>query len=77
MMSPDSCGGIILLMNRPAVHVNVGKLVRANPLAECCDCGKEAAEAAEDYPEQVWTVWQSIHIYCPTCATNEGIGPDD
>jgi hypothetical protein len=64
-------------MNRPAIHVNIVDLVKHNRNAECCDCGQEAAEAAENNDEQIWTIWHNIHIYCPACAANEGIGIED
>lgn len=54
-------------------HVPAGKLVRIKPGAERCDCAEQAEFAPE---EQLWTVFRERMIYCPPCATKEGIGPD-
>jgi hypothetical protein len=58
----------------PAQHIRVADLIKHNPAASCCDCGKEAAEAPQ---AQVWTIWNGTKIYCPRCASSEGIGPND
>jgi hypothetical protein len=58
----------------PAQHLPAEQLLRRKPNATCCDCGKEAADAKET---EVWTIWNDIHIYCPKCARNENVGPDD
>ncbi len=58
----------------PVEYISAAELVRRKPSAECCECGREAIEAPES---SVWTVWHGIHVYCPKCASDEGIGPDD
>ncbi len=60
--------------DRPAEYITASQLVLRKPNTDCCDCGKEAAEARED---SVWTIWHKVNVYCPMCANNEGIGPDD
>lgn len=57
----------------PAKHITAKILVLKKPNAECCDCSLEVADSPE---EEIWTIWNEHHIYCPRCAKNEGIGPD-
>ncbi len=57
-----------------AQYINAGQLRRIKPNAECCDCGKEVNDAPES---QTWTIWNKKLIYCPKCASYEGIGPEN
>jgi len=58
----------------PAQYISAGELARKKPNACCCDCSKEAADRPES---EIWTIWNGSMIYCPRCASYEGIGPDD
>lgn len=57
-----------------AQYITASKLVKLKPSAECCDCSKEADDSPED---EVWTIWNNKLIYCPKCASHEGIGLED
>ena len=57
-----------------AKHITASKLLQIKAYAECCDCSKGVDDAPE---EQVWTIWNQGILYCPKCATYEGIGPND
>jgi len=56
-----------------AQYIEAWKLLKLKPSAECCDCGKEVDSAPEN---QLWTIWNGKLIYCPKCASYEGIGPE-
>ena len=58
----------------PAQYILAGDLVVKQPNAECCDCLADPNDAPE---EQTWTIWNNSLIYCPKCASYEGIGPND
>ncbi|WP_153305892.1 hypothetical protein [Desulfogranum mediterraneum] len=57
-----------------AQYVSAWKLLQLKPNADCCDCGKEVDGSLE---EGIWTIWSNKLIYCPKCASYEGIGPND
>lgn len=57
-----------------AQHIAVWNLLQLKPNADCCDCGKEADGSPK---EEVWTIRTKNLIYCPKCASYEGIGPND
>lgn len=58
----------------PIEHLRPSALCRKQWRAFCFSCGKEAANATDD---AVWTIWAPEMVYCPSCAKDEGIGPDD
>lgn len=58
----------------PIEHLRPSALRRKHSRAFCFSCGKEAADAPDD---AVWTIWAPEMVYCPSCAKDEGIGPDD
>ena len=58
----------------PIEHLKPSALTRKQWGAFCFECGKKAAEATDD---TLWTVWAPDMLYCPSCAKEEGIGPDD
>ena len=58
----------------PVQHVKASTLTQKDWGAFCYECGKRAAEAADDAP---WTIWTAKMYYCPACAKSEGIGPHD
>ncbi len=57
-----------------AQYIQTWKLLQIKPNAECCDCSKEVDGSPED---EIWTILNKKLIYCPKCASYEGIGPND
>ena len=58
----------------PVEHLKPSALIRKLWRAFCFECGKKAAEATDD---ALWTLWTAEMSYCPLCAKEEGIGPED
>jgi hypothetical protein len=58
----------------PVQHVKPSVLIQKYPNAACANCRQEAYEDSED---RLWTIWTPAMYYCPTCASDEGIGPND
>jgi hypothetical protein len=58
----------------PVQHLKASALVGKRWDAFCFECGTKAAETKDD---ATWTIWTSDMTYCPVCAKEEGIGPDD
>ena len=56
-------------MAESGIYITSHKLVKAIPNAECCDCGKEAADYSGKY---YWIIYHGRIVYCPKCAENEG-----
>lgn len=57
-----------------AQYLTVSELLRRMPGAACSDCGEDLSDRAES---EVWTIWNRTMVYCPQCAHEEGVGPDD
>jgi len=55
-------------------HVTVELLKEKVPTASCCDCTNEVDLAPDN---EIWTIWNGTRFYCPECASNECIGPED
>ena len=55
--------GYIVIM--PTQHIKAIDIDRINPMACCCDCSTEVADAPED---EIWTFWNEKLFYCPKCA---------
>ena len=58
----------------PVKYVKPSALLKQHGHAICANCGKEALGASED---ALWTIWTAAMYYCPKCAKDEGIGPND
>jgi hypothetical protein len=57
----------------PAQQIKAIDIDLINPMACCCDCGAEVADAPE---EEIWTFWNEKRVYCPKCADHKNVGPD-
>lgn len=55
-------------------HVTAERLKASVPAAGCCDCTNEVDQAPDN---EIWTIWNGERFYCPACAHNECIGPND
>lgn len=50
--------------------IPVSNLLTLFPQAECCDCGRNPEDDAENTP---WVIYHESIIYCPKCAKYENI----
>ena len=58
----------------PVQYLKATTLAPKHRNAFCFECGKNAADTGN---EALWTIWMTTMYYCPGCAKDEGIGPDD
>jgi hypothetical protein len=54
----------------PAEPITAYDLRKMPVRKSCSNCGKAVGDAP---PEEKWTIWKGVQVFCPSCARKLGV----